>query len=282
LTIEKACGIVIRLVDYSETSQIAAFLTDRFGKVSAIAKGSKRAKSSTGGALDMLTLNEIVFSASASGGLATLREARTIAQYPGIRATTERYYAALYFAELSDAFTEAAENTAEHFNLLVSALEALSEGKTAPAILAAFFDAHALKATGLAPNLVQCVRCGSDPESRARPQASGHETPKPPAAVKPPAIRISLSDGGLLCRNCPGGVPIDRGSLAALRRVFASTTQTISRLRLPKQIQSDVEGVLSAFVVYNARRVPRMMRYLRGDFDYQWRKWSAGVIHQST
>ncbi len=90
MSLEKALGLVVRLQDFSETSQIATFLTDRFGKVSVIAKGSKRPKSMTGGALDMLTLNEIVFSTSASGGLATLREAHPLEQFHPFGAAERR------------------------------------------------------------------------------------------------------------------------------------------------------------------------------------------------
>jgi len=263
VAIEKARGVIIRLSDYSETSQVVTFLTDAFGKVSAIAKGAKRAKSSTGGALDMLTLNEIVFSESPSGGLATLREARALEQFPGLRAATERYYAGLYFAELAGIFGEGTEGTSEHFDLLVASLAALSAAAVNVGNITAYFESHLLTASGLAPNLTRCARCGAGLQRNA-------------------AARLSLADGGLLCPKCPGGTAIGKGSLATLRRLFSSSVQGVSRLRMPKAIQSDVSGLLSAFIVYNARRVPRLSKYVKPALEAQWRKWAGPTEVQST
>jgi len=254
MAIEKATGIVIRLQDYSETSQIATFVTDCFGRVSAIAKGAKRAKSSTGGSLDMLTMNEIVFTPSPSGGLATLREARTVEQFPSLRTSTARYYAGLYVAELAFTFTEGSEATDDYFELVLSTLRALGAHGAAVENILAFYQGRLLAVSGLAPNLQTCARCGSRPDSAA-------------------AVRISLEDGGILCRRCAGGVPVTRGCLAAVKRVFESTVTSVQRLRLQKSIQRDLAGILGAFIVRNARRVPRLARYVTPDLDYQLRKW---------
>ncbi|GAG45812.1 unnamed protein product, partial [marine sediment metagenome] len=48
-------AICLRASDYSETSQVVAFLTRAEGVVRLLAKGAKRAKSKSGGALDLLS-----------------------------------------------------------------------------------------------------------------------------------------------------------------------------------------------------------------------------------
>src|SRR4030042_1118125 len=53
--------ICIRTTDYSETSQILTFFTADTGKLSLIAKGAKRPKSSFGGPVQLLTAGEMVF-----------------------------------------------------------------------------------------------------------------------------------------------------------------------------------------------------------------------------
>jgi DNA repair protein RecO (recombination protein O) len=257
MAVEKATGIIIRLMDYSETSQIATFLTDGFGKVAAIAKGAKRAKSSTGGAMDMLTVNEIVFSPSASGGLANLREAGVLEQFPAAGLSPSHYYAALYFAELSDILSEGSEGAGGYYELLLASLRALSTTpQTGIANLILYFESHILMVSGLAPNLGQCVHCGS------RPAAEGD-------------VRISLVDGGTLCKTCAGGVKISPATLAALRRVCESTIQGVGRLRLNKDLAAEVAGVLSAMVVYGAHKVPRLIAYVRPGFEGSWKKWTA-------
>jgi len=259
MAVEKATGVVIRLTDYSETSQIATFLTDSFGKVTAIAKGAKRPKSGTGGALDMLTLNEIVFSTSASGGLANLREAKVLEQFGVGRMSSAHYYAGLYFAELADIFGVGTEGSPVLFDLLVETLRALSDADAEGAAnLIFYFESHVLMVSGLAPNLGQCVHCGRVP---------------PPDEN----VRISLVDGGILCEECPGGVRIAPVTLAALKRVLESTVQSVRRLRLQKAQAAEIGGVLSAMVIYGAHRVPRLLHYVRPDFEKSWKKWTAGA-----
>ena len=51
----KDSGICIKAVDYSETSQIVTLFTYHNGKVQAIAKGSKRKKSSFEGQIEIFT-----------------------------------------------------------------------------------------------------------------------------------------------------------------------------------------------------------------------------------
>ena len=59
----KDLGICISAIDYSETSQIVTFFTRETGKISAIAKGSKRPKSAFGGPIEILAYGNIVFTA---------------------------------------------------------------------------------------------------------------------------------------------------------------------------------------------------------------------------
>ena len=56
-------AICLRVLDFSETSQIVGLLTRRHGLVPMIAKGSKRQskKNSMSGPLDLLTSGEVVF-----------------------------------------------------------------------------------------------------------------------------------------------------------------------------------------------------------------------------
>lgn len=260
MAIEKATGITVRLADYSETSQIATFVTDVAGKLSAIAKGARRANSATGGPLDLLTVNDIVFSTSRSGGLATLREARTMEQFPALGRSVSRYYAALYCAEVSAFFSEGSEGSSGHFDLLRNSLRALSKAREESLTnILFYFESHILAVSGLALNLATCARCG-----REIP-AQGH-------------TRISLEDGGLLCDTCSGGVEIRRGSLAALRRIFESTPQNVQRLKLSSDLHTDVSGLLAAMVIHAVGRAPRLFRYVRPGTGDIWQRWLSAPV----
>jgi DNA repair protein RecO (recombination protein O) len=73
----KDTAICIRAIDYSETSQILTFFTRDTGKIGAIAKGSKRPKSSFGGPFEIFSYGRIVFAESNKDKLSTLTEFET-------------------------------------------------------------------------------------------------------------------------------------------------------------------------------------------------------------
>jgi len=70
----KDLAICIGAVDYSETSQIAAFFAKKNGKINAIAKGAKRPKSPFAGPIEVFSYGQIVFSNSNKKNLVTLTE----------------------------------------------------------------------------------------------------------------------------------------------------------------------------------------------------------------
>ena len=60
-TIEKCNAFALRITNYSNTSQIVNFFSDKFGNVDVIAKGSRSSKSKYQGLLQPLSNYEIVF-----------------------------------------------------------------------------------------------------------------------------------------------------------------------------------------------------------------------------
>ena len=72
--LKKDTAICIRTTDYSETSQILTFFAKDSGKISAIAKGSKRPRSSFAGPFEIFSYGKIVFADSNKEKLSTLTE----------------------------------------------------------------------------------------------------------------------------------------------------------------------------------------------------------------
>src|SRR5690606_28430132 len=73
---EKTDAIVIRLVEFSESSAVVTLFTRDFGKISGLAKGARRPKSAFESALDLLAVCRIVFLHKSSDALDLLTEAK--------------------------------------------------------------------------------------------------------------------------------------------------------------------------------------------------------------
>ena len=73
---EKTTAIVLRTVEFSETSLIVTLLTRDFGLVSALAKGARRPKGPFEGALDLLAVCRVVLIRKNTDALDLLTESQ--------------------------------------------------------------------------------------------------------------------------------------------------------------------------------------------------------------
>ena len=73
---EQATALVLRTVDFSESSLVVTLFTREFGKIGALAKGARRLKGPFESALDLLALCRIVFLRKSSDALDLLTEAK--------------------------------------------------------------------------------------------------------------------------------------------------------------------------------------------------------------
>ncbi|MGD8452345.1 MAG: DNA repair protein RecO [Phycisphaerae bacterium] len=177
-------AVVLRLTEYSETSQIATLFSARHGLLRLIAKGARRSTAKRFAAgLDVLELGEVSFvPARGDAQLGTLTEWVQRDAFLGLRRAAERLYGGLYAAELVAGLTEQDDPHPELFAALCEALAGLAgEGESARVL--AVFQSDLLAALGYAPNFEHCVGCRR------------HRRPGAPAY-------FSSTAGGLLCRDC--------------------------------------------------------------------------------
>lgn len=182
-------AIVLRLSDYSETSQIVTLFSRHTGLVRLIAKGVRRStRSRAAVGLDLLELGEVEFApARADAGLGTLAEWRQSDSFLPLRADLPRLLSGLYAAELTAATTQEHDPHPELFEALLTHLFTLSSAAADqppdPVAAAVRFQAALLKSIGYAPQLRECVGCGKK-RSRGTP------------------AWFSSEAGGLLCGGC--------------------------------------------------------------------------------
>ena len=100
MSTEKTLAIVLRVVDFSETSCVVTLFTEQFGKIGTLAKGARRPKSPFDSALDLLAVCRIVFIDKAGDVLDLLTEARLERRFRSASRDLSRLYAGFYVAEL--------------------------------------------------------------------------------------------------------------------------------------------------------------------------------------
>jgi len=178
----KDIGLVIRRLDYSETSQVLAVFCRETGQQRLIAKGSKRGtKSRASVGIDLLELGRLVYSRrpESDAQLSTLTDWQQVDVFPRIRRDLSAWYAAQYAADRTAQATQEADPHPDLFDALV---ELLASGEPALAGLTRYL-VSLLGEIGLMPQLRACAGCGA---------------PRTPATF----LYFSARHGGVLCRDC--------------------------------------------------------------------------------
>src|SRR5262245_3550487 len=129
---EKTTAIVLKVVDFSETSAVLTLFTREFGKVHALAKGARRPKGPFESALDLLSLVRIVFLRQTSGAVDLVTEGQLERRFRPAHGDLAGLYAAYYVAELLGDLTDDSDPHPELFDVAVETLAALhTQGRAA-------------------------------------------------------------------------------------------------------------------------------------------------------
>ena len=126
----KSRAIVLHRFPYSDSSWIVKALTEECGIVSFIVKGGKRKESPFKGALDPLSLSEVVFRQNPSTELQFPKEAGVIDWHPHLREDLLSLAKAQVMAEIVMRYAPAGVPLEGEFALLENALAALNAPAT--------------------------------------------------------------------------------------------------------------------------------------------------------
>jgi len=243
---EKADAIVLRTVDFSETSLVVTLFTREFGKIGALAKGGRRLKGPFESALDVLARCRIVFLHKASEALDLLTEAKLQRRFRPAGRDLFGLYAGYYVAELLAGLTHEDDPHPELFNLADETLEALSGGEPV-ARRVIRFELGALRLLGHRPSLDVCAECSRPMESSAR-------------------VAFGLLDGGVLCGKCRTGkrqiISVSAPALRTMVQLADLENTSWQCTEIDPRSLGEIRGILNRYVSHLLGRKPRMHEYL--------------------
>ncbi|HVU28061.1 MAG TPA: DNA repair protein RecO [Verrucomicrobiae bacterium] len=152
--IESAHGIVLRTRQLTETSLIVYWLTPKFGRIAAVAKGARRPKSPFAGKLDLFYTADFSFSRSRTSDLHNLREVKLRETHAPIRQDILKLQQAAYAAHFIEQATETETPLPEIFGLLRDFLKFLCGHETKPQNIFAL-ELKLLRELGLEPDFAE-------------------------------------------------------------------------------------------------------------------------------
>lgn len=122
---EKSEAVVLRGVDFSETSRVVTFLTPGRGRLACMAKGARRKGSSLGACLVNLNRVEIVYQHKPGREVQTLMEVTLLEGYRRIREDAAKGFYAAFPGEIAWRVAQAEEPSEALYLSLVRGLEGL-------------------------------------------------------------------------------------------------------------------------------------------------------------
>jgi len=245
-------AICLRRADFSETSQVVHFLTRGRGVVHLLAKGSKRSKSKSGGAIDLMSEGDLVFIASRRDSLGTLTEFHETVSHGPIRKRADHLNAGLYLTELAGEMLAESDPHPEVFDLLHNALGRLGADDAPVQAVVAYFQWRLLRHVGLLGDMTMCGSCGSPLTVQG---AKGGRD-----------VYFSSSQGGLLCGECEGAADeklrVDAPALAGMAALTAVEAGT--KVALPDKQARSVNRILAYHISRQIGKRLKMSRYVLG------------------
>jgi DNA repair protein RecO len=181
-------GICLRRLHYSNTSQVASFITADAGRLSFLAKGVTRApKKGIRTGFDLLGRYDLVYTMRRPGTLHNLTDRWLKDGFRGVRRSLPRILCGYYAAELASSFTVEEEPCPALYDLLLRTLHDVASGE-ALGLSLLVLELGALREHGSCPQFHLCTECG-----RPLPQRG-------PVCFCP-------ASGGPLCRRCERQLP---------------------------------------------------------------------------
>ncbi len=236
-------ALCLRVIDYSETSQILRFYSKNSGKISCIAKGSKRRKSSFRGAFDFLGVYNLVRNEKMSGSLDLVTQAEMTDSFHDLAQNYSQYSTASYLAEFLDTFTLDGQSVGGLYEITLEGLYRLRKGVSLADLIFSF-EAQALRLLGFFPRLRECGVC--------RGQIVTSEA------------YFSPRDGGTICLHCR---PRDQKRFLVRRAVLESLAH-FGNGEMPKEpikewLIDALRGLLDTVITYQLERTLRSSRFVR-------------------
>lgn len=268
MAIQKAEALVIRRIDFSETSQIVTLLTPN-GRVDAIAKGSRAALVSPhrsrkiDGPIDTLTLNRIVYYEKRGDALDLISECEVIHSFSELRRDLQHWHAGFVVAELALSAVKPHNPDPDLFYAAARALVELCSEADFRFAMADFF-ARYLAALGRSPDPDLCAASGNYLDSFEAAvfsirEGRGYGAPHAPAFIAGGQVAMS---------------PI---SVQVLRHLVRGIDKPLDQIRVPDPILLPIVRLLQGMIVECLDHHPLSFKFLEWTPKHRTATTSAAV-----
>lgn len=187
-------GIVLRTHKLGEADRIITFMTERHGKVRAVAKGVRKTKSKFGARLE--PTSHVALQLYEGRELDIVTQAESVDHFKAIREDLDRISHAVTMLEATDQLSLEREPNPDLYRMLLGALRAVDTRNSA--LVVAGFHWKVLALEGFRPQVESCVVC-EEPEG---------------------LVSFDPTEGGLLCAEHRRGTRVSPEAVELLQQIL--------------------------------------------------------------
>ena len=146
-------AVVLRAIDFRETSQIVTLFTREMGKLVVLAKGARKLKSQFGATLQPMSYIQAIYYYKATRDLQTLSESSHVAFFSRLTGDLDKMTVGLRMMELVNALVQPEEQNPDIFALMIESLKRLDDSDRRIENLWPFFQLRLAGILGFQPHI---------------------------------------------------------------------------------------------------------------------------------
>lgn len=222
-------AIIIKRTKLGEADRILTLITPEYGKIRAVAKGTRRPQSKLGGHVELLTHSRLQLARGRN--LDIITQAQTIESFMPLKNDLSLMSCGLYLSELVDAFTAEDIEGTQLFTLFSDTLHLLTQAENKDTLLR-YFELQVFNLTGYRPQLQRCANCNT--------------------LLEPVSNFFCSSQGGVICPECalsePEARPLSLNALKVLRLWQNCNYETAAHVNVSSVLSKELEQVLREYI----------------------------------
>ena len=232
-------GIILRQIKALGGRRMIVIFSEKYGKISAGTSISERGKNRSALALRPFTYGR--YELFKGSGSYSINGAEVLQSFYSIGEDVDKYLAASYALELTDAMLEEEQPAPGLLRLLTDFLSLLPQRKSSFDTVLIAFMLQALHFVGCAPQLGACAHCGGSEDLSF----------------------FSVSAGGLLCADCAAREssesaergqdvwPLSAEQIAVLHYMQAHPVKSLEGLALPEETERRLRKLLRQYYAWH-------------------------------
>lgn len=220
-------GLVLSTMPIGEYDKRITLLTKERGKITAFARGARRPNSQLLAATNPFSFGE--FELFEGRSTYTVSKATISNYFRELALNPEAAYYGFYFLEFADYYCQENNDEKEMLKLLYQTLRALESDKFDNKLVRVIFELKALAVNGEAPNVFDCLSCGSKEE----------------------LSYFSIRKGGILCHECKSAAAdawqIHESTAYTMQYIISAEIGKLYSFAVSEQVLEELQKIMNSY-----------------------------------